>query len=74
LWTLLDSSTPEAGPPDAPDASTGGPITGGRCSSGAPGATAIRIEFIDANGTADVQWLVEGDPDRSNDSAGTTAT
>lgn len=64
-------SAPESAPPDASDGSTVGPITGGPCSSGAPGATAIRIEFIDANGTADVQWLVEGDPDRSNDSAGT---
>lgn len=65
-------SAPESGPSDASDGSSSvGPITGGPCSSGAAGATAIRIEFIDANGTADVQWLVEGDPDRSNDSAGT---
>jgi hypothetical protein len=64
-------SARESGPPDASDASIVGPITGGPCSSGAAGATAIRIEFIDAAGTADVQWLVEGDPDRSNDSAGT---
>jgi hypothetical protein len=64
-------AAPESGPPDASDASTVGPITGGPCASGAPGATAIRIEFVDANGTADVQWLIEGDPDRSNDSAGT---
>ena len=64
-------SAPESGAHDASDGSTLGPITGGPCSSGAAGATAIRIEFIDAAGTADVQWLVEGDPDRSNDSAGT---
>jgi hypothetical protein len=64
----------EADTGNATDASDGstivGPITGGPCVSGAPGATAIRIEFVDANGTADVQWLVEGDPDQSNDSAG----
>jgi len=64
-------SAPESGAHDASDGSIVGPITGGPCSSGAAGATAIRIEFIDAAGTADVQWLVEGDPDRSNDSAGT---
>jgi hypothetical protein len=64
-------SAHESGAPDASDGSTVGPITGGPCSSGAAGATAIRIEFIDAAGTADVQWLVEGDPDRSNDTAGT---
>jgi hypothetical protein len=64
-------AAPESGAPDASDGSTTvGPVTGGPCSSGAAGATAIRIEFIDANGTADVQWLVQGDPDRSNDSAG----
>ena len=65
-------SAPESGAHDASDGSTTvGPITGGPCSSGAAGATAIRIKFIDAAGAADVQWLVEGDPDRSNDSAGT---
>jgi hypothetical protein len=64
-------SAPESGPPDASDGSIVGPITGGPCASGAAGATAIRIKFIDAAGTADVQWLVEGDPDRSNDKAGT---
>jgi len=64
-------SAHESGAPDASDGSAVGPITGGPCSSGAAGATAIRIEFIDAAGTADVQWLVEGDPDRSNDTAGT---
>jgi hypothetical protein len=57
---------------DASDASTtGSPVTGGPCASGAPGATAIRIQFTDAgDGTASVQWLVEGEPDPSNDSAG----
>lgn len=70
--SVSDAASETGGPPDASDGSTTvGPITGGPCSSGAPGATAIRIEFIDAAGTADVQWLVEGDPDRSNDSAGT---
>lgn len=59
----------EGGSP--PDASSPGPITGGPCASGAAGATALRIRFIDAGGTADVQWLVEGMPTRSNDSAGT---
>lgn len=73
--TTVDSGS-STGPDAAADASTHdsgmtvGPVTGGPCVSGAPGATAIRIEFIDAHGTADVRWLAEGMPDRSNDSAG----
>ncbi len=75
VTTTVDSGTsggpdasPEASPPDS--GMTTGPVTGGPCVSGATGATAIRIEFIDANGTADVRWLAEGMPDQSNDSAG----
>jgi hypothetical protein len=65
-----DASTPDARVPDASDAASVGVITGGPCVSGAAGATAVRIEWIDANGNADVQWVVEGDPDTSNDFAG----
>ncbi len=68
----VTDSGPDTGAHDASDGgSTVGPITGGPCSSGAAGATAIRIKFIDAAGTAEVQGLVVGDPDRSHDSAGT---
>lgn len=65
----LDAST--GGDGGAHDAGhTVGPVTGGPCASGATGATAVRVEWIDAAGAADARWLVEGLPDRSNDSAG----
>ncbi|MBK7396412.1 MAG: hypothetical protein IPJ34_08965 [Myxococcales bacterium] len=46
------------------DTSTG-PITGGPCSSGAPGATAFRIRWVDSGGTATVSYEVTGLPDKS---------
>ena len=51
------------------DASSG-IITGGPCMSGAPGATAYRIRWADAGGTAQVVYEVDGLPDHSRDHAG----
>jgi hypothetical protein len=48
----------------------GGPITGGPCLSGAAGATAYRVRWIDAGGTAQVSYEVDGFPDKSRDKAG----
>jgi len=73
-----------AGTPDAntsgPDANTGGAdaspdaaggiITGGPCMSGAPGATAYRIQWLDGGGTAYVDYEVNGLPDTSRDHTG----
>ncbi len=42
-----------------------GPITGGPCASGAPGATAFRIRWLDSGGTATVSYEVTGLPDKS---------
>src|SRR5262245_61814114 len=48
-----------AGPGGAPDLSSrgaGGVISGGACLSGATGATAIRVRWANAGGTAQVQY------------------
>src|SRR5215470_6956974 len=59
------SGTPDAAP-DAP----AGVITGGPCISGATGATAYRVRWADAGGTAQVVYEVNGLPDHSRDHAG----
>jgi hypothetical protein len=63
----VDAAAP--GPVDAgggsPDADPG-IITGGPCLSGAPGATAYRIRWADAGGTAYVVYEVNGLPDPSD--------
>lgn len=48
----------------------GGVITGGPCVSGAAGAAAYRVRWIDAGGTAQVQYEVDGLPDKSRDKTG----
>jgi hypothetical protein len=45
-------------------------ITGGPCMSATPGATAYRIRWADAGGTAQVVYEVDGLPDHSRDHAG----
>jgi hypothetical protein len=47
-----------------------GILTGGPCISGAAGATAYRVRWIDAGGTAQVQYEVDGLPDTSRDQTG----
>jgi hypothetical protein len=51
----------------APDLATGGGgiINGGSCASGASGATGIRVRWVDAGGTAQVQYEAFGMPDHS---------
>src|SRR5258705_7429465 len=66
--TTTDGST-------ATDGSVGmdsgvGVITGGPCLSGTPGATAYRIRWANAGGTAQVVYEVNGLPDHSRDHAG----
>jgi hypothetical protein len=71
--STTDASNPiDASHPDAnlPDSAGGGVITGGACLSGAPGATAYRVRFIDAGGQAQVDYEVDGLPDHSRDKAG----
>jgi hypothetical protein len=51
------------------DATTISVLTGGPCVSGATGATAIRIGWVDGGGQAMVQYDVEGLPDTSKDMA-----
>ena len=51
----------------SPDLSSGGVITGGPCVSGAAGATAIRVRWVNAGGTAQVQYEAFGLPDRSRE-------
>jgi hypothetical protein len=55
--------------PDAPS-NEGGVIGGGPCLSGAAGATAFRIRWIDAGGQAQVVYEAYGLPDTTNESAG----
>jgi hypothetical protein len=43
----------------------GGIITGGPCASGGSGATAIRVRWVNAAGTATVQYEAFGMPDHS---------
>lgn len=69
----LDGSSLDGGPGEgdaAGDASSVGVITGGPCLSGAPGATAFRIQWVDAGGTAQVDYEVDGLPEHSQDTAG----
>lgn len=47
-----------------------GVITGGPCISGVAGATAYRIRWANAGGTAQVVYEVDGLPDHSRDHAG----
>lgn len=57
-----------APPPDLaprPDLATPGLITGGPCASGAPGATAFRVRFVDGGGRATVNYDVNGLPDKT---------
>jgi hypothetical protein len=46
-------------------ATGGGIINGGPCASGTSGATAIRVRWVDAGGTAQVQYEAFGMPDHS---------
>ncbi|HEY8042340.1 MAG TPA: hypothetical protein VIF15_21200 [Polyangiaceae bacterium] len=64
------ASIQDAGSGDGNDGSSVGVITGGPCASGAAGATAFRIKWIDAGGTAVVSYEVDGLPDKSQDTAG----
>jgi hypothetical protein len=45
----------------------GGVISGGPCQSGAAGATALRVHWINAGGTAQVQYEAFGLPDHSRE-------
>jgi hypothetical protein len=63
LATAADLST-------APDLAQPSIISGGPCSSGARGATAFRIAWIDSGGQATVRYEVNGLPDRTRWHAG----
>jgi hypothetical protein len=52
------------------DGGGGGIITGGPCVSGAPGATAYRVSFANAGGSAQVIYEGNGLPDTSRDHTG----
>jgi hypothetical protein len=60
----------DGGSGDGHDGASSGVLTGGPCLSGAPGATAIRIQWRDGGGTAYVSFEIEGLPDTSQDAAG----
>ncbi len=69
--TLPDASqNPDLAPPPDMVMVNGGPITGGPCMSGAPGATAFRIGFDDGAGVATVNYIVDGLPDKTRWKAG----
>lgn len=78
--TASDSSASDAGATDTGGNDTGGGdtgvrdasvgiITGGACISGTAGATAYRVRFADAGGTAQVVYEVDGLPDHSRNHA-----
>jgi len=64
------STATDTGTVTGHDATTVSVLTGGPCVSGATGATAIRIGWVDGGGQAMVQYDVEGLPDTSQDMAG----
>jgi hypothetical protein len=72
----IDSGAIDSAPVDTGKSDTGfdagptGPITGGPCSSGAAGATAFRIKWINGGGKATVSYEVDGLPDKSRWKAG----
>jgi hypothetical protein len=63
----VDTGIPDTGPRDTGVWDTGptGPITGGPCLSGAPGATAFRVRWTGSGGRATVSTEENGLPDRS---------
>ena len=63
------STSMDTGTVTGHDATTVSVLTGGPCVSGATGATAIRIGWVDGGGQAMVQYDVEGLPDTSKDMA-----
>jgi len=71
-----DASTGEADASAGIDANAGGAdaaggiITGGPCLSGAPGATAYRVRWLDGVNLAYVGYEVNGLPDKSRDHTG----
>ena len=75
--TSVDTGSIDTGSVDTGSIDTGTPdtsvgvITGGPCISGAAGATAYRVRFVDAGGTAQVAYEVDGLPDRSRNRTGT---
>jgi hypothetical protein len=67
----FDTGTLDTGTLDTGHDTSTGPITGGPCLSGAPGATAFRFSFYDGGGDAIVKYEVDGLPDKSRGKAGT---
>jgi hypothetical protein len=65
-----DGGTDSATAGDAKDGASGGVLSGGPCASGAAGATAYRVRWVDAGGAAQVSYEVDGLPDKSRDHAG----
>src|SRR5688500_17682977 len=70
-----DGASGDSGANGTQDANGGsdapvGIITGGPCLSGAPGKTAHRIRWIKAGSSVQVQYEVNGLPDKSRDKAG----
>lgn len=55
---VTDATRPDGGP-------SVGPITGGPCQSGAVGATAFRVKWVNAGGQAQPSYEVNGLPDPS---------
>ncbi len=64
-----DGSASDGAPPTDGGTVGGGIITGGPCVSGAQGATAFRVRWINAGGQAQVVYEVEGFPDHSRGKA-----
>ena len=64
------STTTNDGSVVVTDAGSGGVITGGPCSSGAPGATAYRVRWANSGGTAYPVYEVNGLPDKTPDHTG----
>ena len=62
--TVIDTGT------TVTDTGPSGPITGGPCVSGAPGATAIRVRFYNGGGKPTVSYDVWGLPDKSRQKVG----
>jgi hypothetical protein len=64
---LLSPAGADLARPDLATLPGNNPVTGGSCSSGATGATALRVHWVDSGGTASVQYETWGLPDKSRE-------
>jgi hypothetical protein len=68
--STIDAASGAPSQDSGADAPPAGVVSGGPCLSGALGATAFRVRWTNAGGSAQASYDVDGMPDRSQDQAG----